>query len=122
MEKKSLGAKTLVLIRSLLISYVATAAMLLLMALLLFKLELNEDKVSMGMTAVYAISCFLGGFAAGKGGRNRRFLWGLLTGALYFIMLLAVSFGMGSTGENALSMVTVGVLCMGGGMIGGMLA
>lgn len=122
MEKTSFGTKTFVLIRSLLISYVVTALMLLLMALLLFKLELDENKISMGMIAVYVLSCFLGGFAAGKGGRNRRFLWGLLTGALYFVILTAVSFGMGGTREGMLSLITVGVLCLGSGMIGGMLA
>lgn len=122
MEKNSLGSKSIVLIRSLLISYVVTALLLLLMALLLFKLELNENKISMGMIAVYALSCFLGGLSAGKGGRNRRFLWGLATGALYFIILLAVSLGMGGERESMLSLVTTGALCLGGGMIGGMLA
>ena len=122
MEKTSVGAKMIVLIRALLISYVVTALLLLLMALLLFKLELDENKISMGMIAVYVLSCFLGGFAAGKGGQSRRFAWGLLTGALYFIILAAVSFGMGGEGEGVLSLVTTGALCLGGGMIGGMLA
>ena len=50
--------------------------LLLLMALLLFKLELNESKVSLGMNAVYVLSCFFGGLAAGKGGKKSHFLRG----------------------------------------------
>lgn len=120
MEKTSLGGKVFIMIRALLVAYVVTALLLLLMAFMLFKFEWDESKVAIGMIAVYVISCFLGGFAAGKGGQSRRFLWGLLTGTLYFLILVLVSLGFG--GSNAFSMATTGALCLGGGMIGGMLA
>lgn len=120
MEKTSLGGKLFVMVRALLVAYVVTALLLLLMAFLLFRFEWDESQVSIGMIAVYVISCFLGGFAAGKGGRNRKFLWGLFTGSLYFLILVMVSLGSG--GGNGLAMATTGALCLGGGMIGGMLA
>lgn len=120
MEKTSLGEKMFILIRALLVAYVVTAVLLLLMAFFLFKFEWDESKVTIGIIAVYVISCFAGGFAAGKGGKNRRFLWGLLTGTMYFLILVLVSLGFGSS--SALSMTTAGALCLGGGMIGGMLA
>ena len=75
MENRSIVRKTVVLIRAQLTAWVVTALLLLLMALLLFKLELNESKVSLGMNAVYVLSCFFGGLAAGKGGKKRKFLW-----------------------------------------------
>ena len=74
MENRSIVRKTVVLIRAQLTAWVVTALLLLLMALLLFKLELNESKVSLGMNAVYVLSCFFGGLAAGKGGKKRKFL------------------------------------------------
>ena len=67
MENRSIVRKTVVLIRAQLTAWVVTALLLLLMALFLFKLELNESKVSLGMNAVYVLSCFFGGLAAGKG-------------------------------------------------------
>ena len=63
MENASIGRKMAILIRAQLTAWVVTALLLLLMALLLFKLELNESKVSLGMTAVYVLSCFFGGQA-----------------------------------------------------------
>lgn len=122
MEKTSVVSKVMVVIRALLVSYLVTALLLLLLALMLFKLELDENKIAAGVLAVYVISCFFGGLAAGKGGRNRRFIWGLLTGALYFVILAAVAFGVGAEQGTALSKVTTCAICLGGGMIGGILA
>ena len=68
MENASIGRKMAILIRAQLTAWVVTALLLLLMALLLFKLELNESKVSLGMTAVYVLSCFFWR----AGGRKRR--------------------------------------------------
>ena len=93
MENASIGRKMAILIRAQLTAWVVTALLLLLMALLLFKLELNESKVSLGMTAVYVLSCFFGGLAAGKGGKKKKFLWGLLTGAVYFLVLFLLESG-----------------------------
>ena len=61
MENASIGRKMAILIRAQLTAWVVTALLLLLMALLLFKLELNESKVSLGMTAVYVLFWRAGG-------------------------------------------------------------
>ena len=112
--------KVFVMIRSLLITYVVTALLLLLLAFLLFRLDLNEGKMNLGMIAVYVISCLTGGFAAGKGGKNRKFLWGTLNGSLYFLILLAVSFACGGGNSGVFSWFTTGILCLFSGMLGGM--
>lgn len=122
MEKYSVWGKLLVMIRSLLVTYVVTALLLFLLAFLLFRLDLNESKVALGMIAVYILSCLFGGFAAGKGGKNRKFLWGLLNGSLYFLILLAVSLGKGGGTDGFFSWFTTGALCLGSGMLGGMLS
>ena len=84
MENASIGRTMAIVIRAQLTAWVVTALLLLLMALLLFKLELNESKVSLGMTAVYVLSCFFGGLAAGKGGKKKKFLWGFSPGQFIF--------------------------------------
>ena len=122
MENASIGRKTTVLLRAQLVSWVVTALLLLLMALLLFQWELNESKVSLGMNVVYVLSCFLGGIAAGKGGKKKKFLWGLLTGAVYFGTLFLLSWNMGAEREGILSLFLAGALCLGGGMTGGMIS
>lgn len=73
MENASIGRKMAILIRAQLTAWVVTALLLLLMALLLFKLELNESKVSLGMTAVYVLSCFFWrGWRQEKGGKKKK--------------------------------------------------
>lgn len=122
MENRSIVRKTVVLIRAQLTAWVVTALLLLLMALLLFKLELNESKVSLGMNAVYVLSCFFGGLAAGKGGKKRKFLWGLLTGTIYFLVLFLLSWKTRTERESIRSFLLAAALCLGGGMLGGMIS
>ena len=50
------------MIKALLASYIVTGAFLLVLALLLYKLQLSESIVNIGIIAIYVISCFLGGF------------------------------------------------------------
>jgi len=122
MENSSIGKKIFRVFRSVLTAYVVTVLLLFILAFLLYKLELDEGKVTIGIIAVYVISCLIGGFAAGRSNRSRKFLWGLLTGSVYFLILLLVSFGSGKAAGDVLSLSTGAIICMGSGMIGGMAA
>ena len=59
----------------------------------------------------------------GKLTGNRKFLWGLLTGCMYFILLILISLGVYHSFQSEISgMITTLLLCAGGGMLGGMIA
>lgn len=119
-EKK---APILFLGKSLIFSYIVTILLLLLLTLLVYKAGLTEKMVSIAMIAVYVIATFLTGFLVGKKMQNRKFLWGLLMGAAYFLILLLVSLVVNKdAGGLGNSVVTTLVLCAGGGMLGGMLS
>lgn len=109
-------------IRSLIAAYIITGILLLFTALLLYKLEPEQSLVSAGILVIYVLGCFLGGFLAGKGVGSRKFLWGLATGILYFLLLLAASWLGGGIDSGAGELITTMLLCVGGGMLGGMLA
>ncbi len=110
-------------IRSLIAAYLITGLLLLFTALLLYKFQPEQSMVSVGILVIYVLGSFLGGFFAGKGTGRRKFLWGLATGALYFLLLLAASFVSGNGLQSeAGRIVTTMLLCLGGGMLGGMLA
>ena len=79
------------MLRSLLVSYVLSGILLAVLAFALYQLRLKEGQVNIMVYAIYFITCFLGGLTAGKGIRQRRFFWGLLSGLLYFLVLFAVS-------------------------------
>ena len=110
-------------LKSLLVSYILTGVLLLLLAVALYKLELNEKAVSAAIVAIYIVSTLIGGIIIGKFARVRRYLWGLGLGIGYFALLLLITLGVYRTlNGDAANLVTTFVLCAGGGMPGGMLS
>ena len=111
------------LLRSLLCSYLVTGVFLLLLAFLLYKMDLQETVVEMGIVVVYILSCFLGGFVLGKKIGNRKYLWGLLLGVCYFTLLVEVSWiSEKQIYMNASQALTTLGMCLAGGILGGMLS
>lgn len=111
------------ILKALLISYIITAVFLLILALLLYKLELNEQKVTMGIVVIYVLSTFAGGFLMGKLVGERKFLWGFMLGTMYFLVLFGISLAVDQNlNRNGMNLVTTMVLCSGGGMLGGMVS
>ena len=64
---------------------------LLLLALVLFAFDLGETAVDAGIIIIYVLACFMGGFMAGKIVRKDKYLWGVITGLAYYVLLLTVS-------------------------------
>lgn len=111
------------ILKALLSAYVLTGILLLVLAGLLYKLNLDEGKVTAGIIVIYVLSTFAGGFIAGKLLRQKKFLWGLMVGVMYFGLLLLVSLGLyHSLQGNGSDVLTTFLLCSGGGMLGGMLS
>lgn len=120
MEKK---ISVIFFLKCLLFSYIVTAALLMILALLLFRLGLGEQIVSVAIIAIYVLSTFCAGFLAGKKMQSQKFLWGLLMGGLYFVVLTVMSLIVNhSVVEMGNPFFTTLALCTGGGMLGGMLS
>lgn len=110
-------------LRTLIITYIISGLLLSVLAFVLYKFRLPEGQVNLGVNAVYILSCFIGGFIAGKTQKSRRFLWGLITGLLYFLFLFLMSFLQDSSiTENTIHIATVLAMCALSGMAGGMLS
>ena len=111
------------LIRTLIIPFLVTLLLLTGLTFLLYKFRLGESQITVGIYAIYIVSCFLAGVLAGKAMKSRRFLWGLLTGLLYFIFL----FGISALQEQGIStdwsriLLILGI-CAGSAMAGGMVS
>lgn len=120
MEK---GTQAIQILKSLLASYLVTGILLFVLTLFLYKFEWDEQMVTAGIIVIYVLSTFVGGFILGKLKRVRKFLWGLIIGVLYFVLLFLISFGVyRSFDGNGTNVITALLLCAGGGMLGGMLA
>ncbi len=111
------------ILKILFLMYVTTMILLLLLALVLFKMEPQEIVTKIWLIAVYIISGGLGGFLIGKRRKSRKFLWGCLMGVLYFGILFAVSLLLykGLTGD-VMHLLTTLVLCTASGTVGGMIS
>ena len=117
------GSRAVVLIKCLLAAYILTGGALLLLALLLYRLQLSEDAVNIGILIIYVLSSFLAGFLSGKSILERRFFWGFLAGFLYFAVLAVLTLlanrGLKDLGTH---FFTTLMICAGSGMLGGMVS
>lgn len=122
LKKLNFSSRITFILKCLLISYLFTTGLLLLLALMLYRFGLSEKIVSLCIIGIYIIVTFLAGFLTGKREGNRKFLWGLLIGALYFVILIIVSLAVNHGVNVSSQFVTTLLLCAGSGMLGGMLS
>ena len=104
------------------VACVFTVAGLLLLAFLTCKMGLGEQSVRWGIGILHLVCPAAGGWVMGRKMGWRKYLWGLIFGGVYFGLLAVISLLFGeeaATGESPL--LLTGLLCLGGGMLGGML-
>ncbi len=124
MERKVIDSgKIIFVMKCMLAAYLLTAGLLLLLALMLYRFGLSEKVVSICIILIYIAVTFLAGFIAGKRAGEKKFIWGLVMGCVYFLILMVVSIIVNRGIEEPVSrMATVFMLCSGSGMLGGMLS
>lgn len=114
--------RLIALLKCLMASYLITGIMLVVVAALLYKFSIKENVVNISIIAIYCISSLLAGLFFSKGAASRRFLWGMVAGAAYFLIICAVSM---AVDQNFMPLsnacITTLLICVGSGMIGGML-
>ena len=107
----------------LLLMYAVTAILLFLLAILVQQFNWDNNAISIGISTVYVISCFIGGFFVGKVQQNKKFIWGILIGLAYVIIMLVITLVVKHGFHSTVSaFVTNLLLCLGSGMLGGMLS
>ena len=123
MENMQKNIKVIWWIKSLLASYIVTGILLLVLTFFMYKFELNEKIVSAAIVGIYVVSTLIGGMIIGKLTKSQRYLWGMVLGILYFVLLLLITLGVYRTlNGDSVSIVTSLILCAGGGMTGGMIS
>lgn len=115
--------KIMWMIKALLASYIMTGILLLILTFFMYKFELNEKIVSAAIVGIYVVSTLVGGIIIGKLTKEKCYLWGMVLGILYFVLLLLITLGVYRTlNGDSVSIVTSLILCAGGGMTGGMIS
>jgi putative membrane protein (TIGR04086 family) len=117
------NSKVIVILKDLLAAYIITGLLLLLLSFLMLKMDVSSTILSGGIVVTYILSSFVGGFLLGKSASQKRFLWGLAMGGIYFIVLVLISILTNSVmGMDAGRVMTVMVICLFSGMLGGMIS
>lgn len=100
---------------------VTATGLLLLSALLLYKLNLPTGAVAPMAVAAMGLGCLVGGFAAGLCAKEKGLLWGATCGALLYLILLIAGLartGDASLGYAALKGAVMTVCSAAGGVLG----
>lgn len=112
-----------ILAGSILLAAALTAIFLAIFAFLLLRIEFSRNVENIGLIVISVLSCFTGGFYCGKKNHTRGFLWGLLVGIIYsmLIMLIRISGGV-NLAEMLFRSITTFLYCGASGMLGGMIS
>lgn len=110
-------------IKHLIFACLITVILLLFSAFLVCKTDLSAKGLSVLLVVTYILSNLLAGWLIGKSVEKRQFIWGLLVGLGYFMIVLLVSFVGNQFFLNDVSkLILVFFLCVCSGMFGGMLS
>lgn len=120
-ENVQVNQRVMWVLKALIAAYTISGMLLLLLSLLLYKYNLTESKITIGIIMIYVLSTFIGGYILGKLMEVKQYLWGLSLGLLYFAVLLMTTLGVYGSLEDTQILSTL-ILCMASGTIGGMVS
>lgn len=110
------------MVKSLVISYLMTAVVLFVLALVMYKSKMSISGANGGILFTYVISSLLGGLLYSGSFSEKRYLGGGLFGVVYFLIVYCVSaFWNHSLIGHMPGMLTAFLICVFSGMLGGML-
>lgn len=112
---------TFTMSKIILFTYIFTGLSLFILAFLMYKMDLGDNQINLGIIIIMILSTFIGGFLAAKSFRQKKFIYGAVVGVLYFLILLVISLLMHDNLKIAKEGVTMFFMCIGGGTLGGML-
>lgn len=109
--------------KALTVSFIISVACLVIISTLLSVVGMPLNYLAVTVVLTYILSNFVGGFRMGRGMGQKKYLWGLLLGLIYFIIIAIISMCVHS--KEGIDMVSAGrtlMICMLSGMVGGMLS
>lgn len=103
--------------------FLVSAAVLAIAAWWMLQKGMQESILQASVIITYIAAGLLGGFCMGQHMGRHKFLWGLLIGAVYYLILFLAGRAQGGhLPSEGLSIFSGAMICMVAGMLGGMLA
>lgn len=108
-------------LKALILSYIISAAALIALAGMMYRLDMGDTRLRVGVIITYIVSVAIGGFYVGRKVKKREFLWGLVVGLCITAYILRPSSPPRVFSRIVLlRAAALALLCMGSGMLGGM--
>jgi putative membrane protein (TIGR04086 family) len=108
-------------ISGVLIAYAITCVIFIGYAILLTYSNVSEKNISLVVTITCIISVIVAGFDASRGAAGKGWLWGMIAGALYAVILCAIMMWVQKTLTIDSRGVTLLILSLAGGGLGGII-
>ncbi len=86
-----MNQKIICLLRTTILCYLISFLLISACAAVVWKSGFSASQMKLAIYAVYAVSCLCGGFFAGRKLQEKRILWGMASGLIYFVVLIALS-------------------------------
>ena len=109
------------ILKELLVQIILSTVLVVILAFIVFELSLGDGIIRIMILAIYGICSLVGGLILGNI-QKRKFLWGLVAGAIYIGLIVGISFIIrDETGGGAIGLGTGVAVALGFGTFGGML-
>ena len=113
----------MLLFKAVLTAFIVSAILLFITSAIMSKSELSAGVVSTLVIVTYIVSNLLCGVILGKTMEQKKFMWGLYGGLLYFAIIFIFSLVITGTKDfNLFTTVKVLMICGLSGMFGGMIS
>lgn len=109
------------MLKGIIISYVLTAAVFLIYALLITYTDASEDYISTTALITTVIACIICGFITARSAESRGLIWGILSGLLYAVILLLTAFALIPGFMPTAKFGAAVILALAGGGLGGII-
>ncbi|TCK97793.1 putative membrane protein (TIGR04086 family) [Natranaerovirga hydrolytica] len=113
-------SKPVCVIKGILWGYIFTTVMVVLLTFLLYRFDLADNQIYIGIIATYILATIISGLVTGKGIRENSWIWGSAAGFIYFLLLIIGSVIVNQELSSIREIFTMLALCIGGGTLGGM--
>lgn len=109
------------LLKSVIAGYVFTFIFILIFSYIVYKFDFSASQVNIGTIVITILATFISGLFAAKIMRKNGWMYGLITGVIYFIILIVVSLIINDNSTISQEAITLFFICIGGSTLGGMI-
>lgn len=119
--KQNNGSNILNLFTGILIGYAITCIVFIIYAVLITYTELSESSLQLVVTVTSLFAVIVAGFDAVKSATKAGWLWGLIAGFIYYIILITIGIWINKGVYLDMRTASLGILSIAGGTLGGIL-